>query len=313
MWQCNGRQISADDLSHLAMKICVLGLDGATAGIAFTDERLVNLRRLMDMGVYGALKAPSASTIALWLSMGASQAPESINASTTFLWDLLASLENRSAIVGLISDLPPHEINGVSIACFPHACATGEIAIQPAQEASSENQGHALLDQISAAARTRWETARALFGQQRWAYFQLIDLGLQTLGNSPDAEAQASSDYCQWLDEQIGTFLELLDEEVILLVLSPRGVERNATSNEVQNGMFILIAPNCPLTGEFHGATLLDMAPTLLDLLGREIPSAMEGRSLLQQMQKRDLGPGTEGNQDEESLIRDRLAGLGYI
>jgi bisphosphoglycerate-independent phosphoglycerate mutase (AlkP superfamily) len=35
------------------------------------------------------------------------------------------------------------------------------------------------------------------------------------------------------------------------------------------------------LRGEFEGAKLLDIAPTLLDLAGYEIPAAMQGRSLV--------------------------------
>jgi len=51
--------------------------------------------------------------------------------------------------------------------------------------------------------------------------------------------------------------------------------------NHAQFGMFVLVAPNCPLRGEYHGARLLDLAPTLLNLAGYEIPSAMQGRSLV--------------------------------
>jgi len=51
--------------------------------------------------------------------------------------------------------------------------------------------------------------------------------------------------------------------------------------NHAQYGMFILVAPNCPLNGEYEGARLLDIAPTLLDLAGYEIPEAMQGQSLL--------------------------------
>jgi arylsulfatase A-like enzyme len=75
--------------------------------------------------------------------------------------------------------------------------------------------------------------------------------------------------------------------------------------------MFVLIAPNCPLTGEYEGATLIDIAPTLLELAGHPTPSTMQGKSLVAQMQKKS-GDGGAGD-DEESLIRDRLAGLGYI
>jgi len=51
--------------------------------------------------------------------------------------------------------------------------------------------------------------------------------------------------------------------------------------NHAQYGMFILAASNCPLRGEYQGAKLLDIAPTLLDLAGYEIPSTMQGRSLV--------------------------------
>ena len=56
--------------------------------------------------------------------------------------------------------------------------------------------------------------------------------------------------------------------------------------NHAQYGMFILSAANCPLSGEYDGASLLDIAPTLLDLAGYQIPSSMQGRSLVVGMGK---------------------------
>jgi predicted AlkP superfamily phosphohydrolase/phosphomutase len=51
--------------------------------------------------------------------------------------------------------------------------------------------------------------------------------------------------------------------------------------NHAQFGMFILNAPNSPLRGEYQGARLLDMMPTLMKLAGYKIPEAMQGRSLI--------------------------------
>jgi predicted AlkP superfamily phosphohydrolase/phosphomutase len=56
--------------------------------------------------------------------------------------------------------------------------------------------------------------------------------------------------------------------------------------NHAQYGMFILSAANCPLSGEYDGASLLDIAPTLLDLAGYQIPGSMQGRSLVVGMEK---------------------------
>ncbi|HKW16338.1 MAG TPA: alkaline phosphatase family protein [Terriglobales bacterium] len=79
--------------------------------------------------------------------------------------------------------------------------------------------------------------------------------------------------------------------------------------NHAQYGVFILGAPNCPLSGEYEGARLLDIAPTLLDLAGYEIPETMQGRSLVAGMEKK---PSRDGSSDDK-IIHDRLAGLGYV
>ena len=82
--------------------------------------------------------------------------------------------------------------------------------------------------------------------------------------------------------------------------------------NHAQFGMFVLAAPNCPINGEYEGARLLDIAPTLLDLAGYEIPESMQGRSLVAGLEKRSAGRQShDGN--AEKTIHDRLSGLGYI
>ena len=53
--------------------------------------------------------------------------------------------------------------------------------------------------------------------------------------------------------------------------------------NHAQFGAFILVAPNLALRGEYQGAKLLDMAPTMMDLAGYKIPKLMQGRSLAPQ------------------------------
>lgn len=80
--------------------------------------------------------------------------------------------------------------------------------------------------------------------------------------------------------------------------------------NHAQFGMFLLVAPNLPLRGEYSGAHLLDIAPTLMDLAGYEIPEQMQGRSLVAGMEKK---PPEGGFGAGEDVVKDRLAGLGYI
>jgi len=79
--------------------------------------------------------------------------------------------------------------------------------------------------------------------------------------------------------------------------------------NHAQFGMFLLAAPNLPLRGQYQGARLLDIAPTLLDLAGYDIPEEMQGRSLVAGLEKKPPEGWSEGDQ----IVHDRLAGLGYI
>jgi predicted AlkP superfamily phosphohydrolase/phosphomutase len=79
--------------------------------------------------------------------------------------------------------------------------------------------------------------------------------------------------------------------------------------NHAQYGMFLLVAPNLPLRGEFEGARIYDIAPTLMDLAGYDIPDQMQGRSLVAGMEKKP----PEGFGEGEDAVKDRLAGLGYI
>jgi predicted AlkP superfamily phosphohydrolase/phosphomutase len=77
--------------------------------------------------------------------------------------------------------------------------------------------------------------------------------------------------------------------------------------NHAQFGAFILAGAGVPPAGEVEGARLLDLAPTLLQLGGYEIPASMQGRSLVA------AGATTPLTRDQESTIRERLSGLGYL
>lgn len=78
--------------------------------------------------------------------------------------------------------------------------------------------------------------------------------------------------------------------------------------NHAQYGAFVLASSNNPLRGSIEGARLIDIAPTLLELSGHDIPDSMIGRSLIS-------GAAVEAHAtlDDNEIVRERLAGLGYI
>jgi predicted AlkP superfamily phosphohydrolase/phosphomutase len=82
--------------------------------------------------------------------------------------------------------------------------------------------------------------------------------------------------------------------------------------NHAQQGSFIFAAPGSPLRGEMTGAHILQMAPTLLEVGGFDVPTTMQGTSLLA---GRALGARETPAVDPEgeAIIRERLSGLGYI
>ncbi len=78
-------------------------------------------------------------------------------------------------------------------------------------------------------------------------------------------------------------------------------------------GYFAVVGPRLAKGQEMQGVTLLDIAPTVLDALGIDIPVDMEGSSLLGGDQPREGGPEQVYSREEEEEIRRRLAGLGYV
>jgi predicted AlkP superfamily phosphohydrolase/phosphomutase len=486
------------------MKICVLGLDCAAPEIVFSDERLVNLRRLMDLGVYGRLESviPPA-TIPGWVCMSTSQDPGSLGVygfrnrsdhsydrlasaqsnsiTAPAIWDQLAREGKKSIIVGVPPNYPPRNVNGISIGCFltPDTVKndfTYPVALKakinelvgeyPVDVKNFLTENKDLLKQeIFEMSRKQWQVVRWLLTEQEWDYFHFVDIGVDRIQHgfwnyfdpkhvqfeSDNPYQEAIPEYYRWLDEQVGSVIELLDDDTALLVVSDHGAQRldgsfatnewligeeilvlneypkavtpfekldvdwsktkawsesgscasvffnvqgrephgiipaseyESFQNEMklrleslpgedgsplksrvfkpkevyrnvrnvapdlivqlgelywqsigtvghsklhirasetdpgacshsQYGMFILTAPNCPLSGEYEGASLLDIAPTLLDLAGYEIYETMQGRSLVAGKERKSPGGGS--NADAERIVHDRLAGLGYV
>lgn len=486
------------------MKILIIGLDCAAPARLFGDERLVNIRRLMEGGCYGRLESVIPPiTIPAWMCMSTSQDPGSlgvygfrnrgdtsydkltiVNAKsirTTAMWDYLAMEGRKSVIIGVPPSYPPRKVNGICVGCFlvpdtktdeythpPHikdeiARLVGDYPVDV--KGFRTDQKDWLKEQIWQMTAKHFEVVRHYLLNAEWDYFHFVEIGLDRVHHGfwsycdpkhPDyvpgnPYQSVIDDYYLMLDREIGTVLEQLSDDTIVLVVSDHGAEplfggfcvnewliregllvleeyptqvtpfgklkvdwsktkvwseggyyarvflniegrepsgvipradvmrfrdelkakleattdpdgrplgtlvfkpeetyRNVKNvppdlivhfgalswrsiggvgynrihvkendtgpddcNHAQFGAFILAAPNNPLRGEIEGAKLLDIAPTLFDLGGYEIPEAFQGRSLVS---------GATGGErdtsipaDREEIIRQRLSGLGYI
>ncbi|MDB5351307.1 MAG: hypothetical protein JWN86_2554 [Planctomycetota bacterium] len=486
------------------MKILVIGLDCAAPELLFGDERLENIRRLMDLGCYGRLESVVPPiTVPAWMCMATSQDPGSlgvygfrnrvdhsydglgiVNARSfqeVTIWDQVAREGGRSVLIGVPPGFPPRKVNGISVGCFLTPNTDSDVFTHPPQISDeiralvgsyavdvkgfrTGDKGW-LRDEIYEMSRKHFEVVRHYMKNTDWNYFQFVEIGLDRIHHGfwshhdpehvlHDPESpykEVVRDYYRYLDEEIGTILELIDDETVVLVVSDHGARRldggfcvnewliregllvlnsypekvtpfskldvnwektrvwseggyyarvflnvkgrepkgaieasdyerfrdevkarfEATTdadgtplgtlvfkpeeiyrhvrnvapdlivhfgglawrsiggvgypaihvlendtgpddcNHAQHGAFLLASANSPVRGELVGARLLDIAPTLLELGGYDVPPSMQGRSLVDGAA---LTPTVAGySDDQEDVVRGRLSGLGYI
>ncbi|MBK7202399.1 hypothetical protein [Candidatus Amarolinea dominans] len=105
-------------------------------------------------------------------------------------------------------------------------------------------------------------------------------------------------------------------------------MRRGISGTHRMNGIFAALGEPVQPGVEISGASLADLAPTILHLLGQPIPAAMDGRVLIQALR----GPlaaqtpqvvdtpapvSTTGaftlSAEDEAAISERLRGLGYV
>jgi predicted AlkP superfamily phosphohydrolase/phosphomutase len=123
-----------------------------------------------------------------------------------------------------------------------------------------------------------------------------------------------------WKYRTIGLY-DFTTHRVISPAFGPTGDHR-------MEGVFVGIGPAFRKNAKLNGdATLLDIAPTALNVLGVPIPSDMDGRVLTEVLDEDHLEPAgeryetsaavAEANEgysaEDEAIIQQRLADLGYL
>jgi predicted AlkP superfamily phosphohydrolase/phosphomutase len=202
------------------MKILVIGLDCAAPEILLGDERLVNLRRLMELGCYGRLESIIPPiTVPAWMCMATSQDPGSlgvygfrnradysydnlslVNAKSIqemAIWDQLAREGKRSIIVGVPPSYPPRKVNGICVGCFMTPDPGQTTFTYPAEVQTAitrllgdypvdvkgfrTNDKDWLKEQVFTMSRKQFELVRRLLQTEAWDYFQFVDIGLDRI------------------------------------------------------------------------------------------------------------------------------------
>jgi len=171
------------------------------------------------------------------------------------LWDYFGQ-DGQVVVIGVPPGFPPRKVNGVSIGCFltPDTVRadftypadlkqtlTGLVGEYPVDVGGfrTDDKGW-LRDQIYEMTRKHFQVIRHLMEHVAWQYFQFVEIGLDRIHHGfwkfhdpkhrqyvPGSPFESVvRDYYAYLDEEIGTILELIDDEDTVLVASDHGAQR---------------------------------------------------------------------------------------
>lgn len=169
------------------------------------------------------------------------------------LWDRIAMEGGRSVIVGVPPSVPPRRMNGASVGCFLTPDTTAGVFTHPAElsdrirewvgaypvdvrDFRTDDKGR-LHREILAMTATHFEVVRRLIREETWDYFQFVEIGLDRIHHGfwrhhdpnhrkhdPDSPwREVVRDYYRLLDREIGSVLELVDDDTAVLVVSDHG------------------------------------------------------------------------------------------
>jgi predicted AlkP superfamily phosphohydrolase/phosphomutase len=266
------------------MKILVIGLDGMMPEILFSNHNLVNLHRLLELGCYGKFEGiiPSLPVLS-WFCMSNSQDPGSLGIyglenrvdysydkyiaidarmkSLGTLWDSI-SCSGRHTIVSnpFIMDAAqqnksryPNESETSSFQPFIYPDIRNYLS---QNEEIDPSQFH---EKVVQSSRKSFETLSKTIQGEEWDFIQFFDPGFYLIqeiywqyydSNLPqyipdNIYKEIIPGYYQFLDEQIGSILELIDDDTIVLILSIFGIVRlkgefNLNEWLIQQGYLVL-------------------------------------------------------------------------
>jgi predicted AlkP superfamily phosphohydrolase/phosphomutase len=260
------------------MRILVIGLDGAVPELLFNDERLTNLRRLMEGGCYGRLESVLPLTaVPAWMCMATSQDPGSLGVyggrdrmdhaysdltlvnsrsiQEAAAWDQVACEGKRAVLIGVPPSYPPRQVHGICVGCRLTPDTSKDVYTYPAAvrdqiaklvgdypvdvKGFRTDRKNWLKDEVYAMSRKHFDVVRSFLRQSEWDYFQFVEVGLDRLQHGfwqfhdlqhglytpGNPYEDVIRDYYAYLDEEVGSILELLDDETVVLVASEHGAQ----------------------------------------------------------------------------------------
>ena len=173
------------------------------------------------------------------------------------VWDVLGQQGMKSLLIGVPPGYPPKPLEGWRVSCFltPPSAEAYTYPTELAGEISDELDGQEyifdipnfrekgerfVLDQVFKMTERRFRVARRLVKTKPWDFFFMVEMGPDRLHHvfwqhfdpqHPKYEAgnpfeTAFQDYYRYLDQQVGSLMEALPEDVVVIVMSDHGARR---------------------------------------------------------------------------------------
>jgi len=199
------------------------------------------------LGIYGFRHRKPGTYNDIWLANS-----HSIKERT--VWDILGEYDKKAIVVGVPPGYPPKPINGSLISCFMTPSPDSEYTYPSALKEEIQqlvgdytldvvfrtDEKEKLLKALHEMTRQHFTVLRYLMKTRPWHFFMFVEIGLDrvhhgfwkffdiehhlyTPGNPFE---NAILDYYKMIDEQIGSLLELADEDTAIFVVSDHGAKR---------------------------------------------------------------------------------------
>lgn len=191
------------------------------------------------------------------------------------VWDVLSKIGKKVVVVGVPMTYPPKPVNGCLVSCFMTPDTKSEYTypsdlkneveavsngyILDVEEYRSENKD-TILKAIYEMTEKRFKLTRHFIRTKDWDFFMMVEMGPDRLHHAfwkyfdnehpkfvPGSKYKdAVFNYYKYLDDEIGKTLGLLNDDVMILVVSDHGTKKMVGGiciNEwlIQNGYMKLV------------------------------------------------------------------------
>ena len=172
------------------------------------------------------------------------------------IWDQVARSGGKSVLIGVPPNYPPRQVNGISVGCFltpddrndsytypPEVKAeirrlVGEYPVDVKGFRTDNKEW--LKDEIYAMSRKHFAVVRHFLQNAPWDYFQFVEIGVDRVHHGfwkywdkthrqyapGNPYENVIPEYYRYLDDELGSILELLSDDTIVLVASDHGAQR---------------------------------------------------------------------------------------